>query len=193
MNSTVVNSYKEEKKSTYNKRFGVIFNGDDNLKPVVIENLIDNSPTAFQCAWTYQTFLGGAGFTVDLSGINLSKNPFKKYSPNHLLFDACEPLSRHQGVWVHVGYNANFEKDSFKIIPYTLCRKGEKDSKEYIGKVIVSPKGWGKSLKKEDVEVYDIYNPRPEVIAVQVERDGGWENYKGQIAFLSFLDKYDYP
>jgi hypothetical protein len=192
MKSKVIERYKQERKSVYNKRFGVIFNGEDNLKPLVVENLIDSSPTAFQCAWLYERFLGGAGFQVDLSKVNLSEGVFP-YNPNNLLFDACEPLSRHQGVFVLVGYNANYDKDHFKIIPYSLCRLGKKDSKEYIGKILVSPNGWGKDLKKEEVDVFDSYNPRPDVIAAQVEAAGGWENYKGQIAFLKLNDKYDYP
>lgn len=192
MDSRVIERYREEKKTIFNKRFGVIFNGEDNLKPVVVENLIDSSPTAYQCAWLYERFIGGAGFETDLSKVNLSEGVFP-YSPNNLLFDACEPLSRHQGVFVLVGYNANFEKDHFKIIPYSLCRFGKKDSKEYIGKILVSPKGWGKDLKKDEVDTFDVYNPKPEVIAAQVEAAGGWEFYKGQIAFLKLSDKYDYP
>lgn len=193
MKSKVVEIHKEERREIFNKRFGVIFDGEDNLKSVIVESLIDNSPTAFQCAWTYETFLGGAGFEVDLSAVNLSDDEFKHYSPNHLLFDASEVCSRHQGVFIHVGYNANYEKDSYKIIPYTKCKAGEKDSKDFFGKIVYSPKGWGKSLKKDEVEIFDVYNPRPEVIEVQVEAAGGWHNYKGQIYFFKFSDKYTYP
>lgn len=192
MKSTVIERYKEERKDIYNKRFGVIFNGEDNLKPIVIENLIDSSPTAFQCAWLYERFLGGAGFQVDLSKVNLSDG-ILPYNPNNFLFDVCEPISRHQGVFVHVGYNANYEKDSFSLIPYSLCRVGEKDSKEYYGKIVMSPKGWGKALKKDDVEIFDVYNPRPEVIQAQVDKAGGWHKYKGQIFFFKLSDKYTYP
>lgn len=192
MNSRVIERYKQERKEIYNKRLGVIFDGEDNLKSLVIENLIDSSPTAYQCAWLYERFLGGAGFEVDLSKINLSDGVFP-YSPNNLLFDSCEVISRHQGVFISVGYNANFEKDSFKIIPYTLCRVGEKDSKDYSGKILVSAKGWGKSLKKDEIDIIDVYNPKPDVIAKQVEAAGGWENYKGQILFFKLSDKYTYP
>lgn len=193
MKSTIIEIYKEENKKVFNKRFGVIFNGEDNLKPLVIENLIDASPTAFQCAWLYERFLCGAGFEMDLSDVNLSDDEYARFNPNDLLFDAGEVISRHQGVFINVGYNANFEKDSFKIIPYTLCRVGEEDSKGYIGKILVSPKGWGRDLKKEDVDIFDTYNPRPEIIAAQVEKAGGWENYKGQILFFKLSKKYVYP
>lgn len=192
MKSEIIASYTEEPKKLYNSRLGIVFNGEDNLKPLAIENLIDSSPTAFQCAWLYERFLGGAGFEVDLSKIDLG-NDILPYSPNDLLYDICEPSSRHQGVFILVGYNANFQKDHFKIIPYSLCRIGKKDSKDYSGRILVSPNGWGKSLKKEEIDVFDAYNPNPVVIAEQVKRDGGWHAYKGQILFFKFSKKLDYP
>ncbi len=192
MRSKVVEAYKTENQEIFNKRFGVIFNGEDNLKPLIIENLIDESPTAFQCAWIYASFLGGGGFEVDLTNVNLSDNFWDVVNPNDLLFDVCESVSRHQGAFVNVGYNANYEKSSFQIIPYSLCRLGKKDSSGYSGKIVVAKKGWGKSLKAVDVDVIDTYNPRPEVIQAQVETAGGWENYKGQIAYLRLSKKYTY-
>jgi hypothetical protein len=193
MKSKVVEQYKEERIEIFNKRLGVIFDGEDNLKPLVIENLIDSSPTAFQCAWLYESFIGGGGFEVDLSEINLSEDEFDKQNPNNLLFDVSEVISRHQGVFINVGYNANFEKDSFKIIPYMLCRVGKKDSNDFSGKIAVSPKGWGKSLKVSEIDIFDVYNPRPDVVQAQVEAAGGWENYKGQIFFFKLSKKYTYP
>jgi len=102
-------------------------------------------------------------------------------------------VSRHQGCFINVGYNANFEKDSFKIIPFSLCRVGKKDSNNFSGKILVSPKGWGRSLKKEEIDIFDTYNPRPDVIAAQVEAAGGWEYYKGQVYFFKLSNKYTYP
>jgi hypothetical protein len=101
-------------------------------------------------------------------------------------------ISRHQGVFIHVNFNANYEKDSFKIIPYSLCRLGKKDSEEYSGKILVSHLGWGKYLKKENIDVLDTYNPRPDVIQAQVDSAGGWQNYKGQILYFKLSEKYTY-
>ena len=193
MKSHLISAYKEEHREVFNKRFGVIFNGPDNLRPLEIENLIDASPTATQCAWIYSSFIGGGGFEQDLSHINLSEHFWERQTPEDLLSQISESLSRHQGAFIHVGYNANFEKEYFKIIPYTLCRLGKKDSKGYAGKIVVSPNGWGRYLKKEEVDIFDTYNPRPEVIEEQVERVGGWENYKGQVLFFRLNDKHTYP
>jgi hypothetical protein len=193
MKSKIIEAYKQEHQDIYNKRLGVIFNGEDNLKPIIIENLIDNSPTAFQCAWIYETFLGGGGFEFDLSKVNLSDDEFTFSTPNHLLFDVSESVSRHQGAFIHVNYNMNFEKDSFAVIPYSLCRLGKQDSDSFSGKIVISRNGWGKHLKKEEIDVLNIYNPRPEVIQAQVNDAGGWEYYKGQVMFFKLSKKYKYP
>lgn len=193
MKSKLIQAYKEERIEIFNKKFGVIFDGEDNLKSLAVENIIDSSPTAFQCADTYSTFLAGAGFEIDLSNVNLSEDEFEKYNPNNLLFDVCDVLGYQQGVYVLVGYNANYEKDSFKIIPYTLCKVGKKDTNDFSGKILVSKKGWGKSLKKEEIDIFDVYNPRSEVIQAQVEACEGWENYKGQIHFFKLSKKTTYP
>ncbi len=193
MKSKLPAKYKEEKKVIYNKRFGVIFNGEDNLKPLIDENLIDYSPTTVQCAWTYASFIGGGGFEVDLSEVNLSSNFWEDYTPEDLLDDISESVSRHQGAFIIVGYNAAFQKETYKIVPFELCRVGKQDSDGYSGKIVVSPNGWGKNLKKDEVDVYDVYNPKPEVIQEQVERDGAWHNYKGQIMFFKMNKKYVYP
>lgn len=193
MKSTIPKAFKEERKDIFNKRFGVIFHGDDNLKSLINENVIDLSPTASQCAWTYQTFIAGGGFNVDMSNVNLSDVFWEDTTPDDLLQEVAESGSKHQGAFIRVGYNANYEKDSYAVIPFTLCKVGQKDSDDYYGKIVVSPKGWGRNLKKEDVDVYDVYNPRPEIIQAQVDRAGGWENYKGQIMFFKFERKHTYP
>lgn len=192
MKSHVVEPYKKQPQRNYNKRLGVIFNGKDNLRPTIIENLTDSSPTAAQCAWLYQCFLGGGGFEQEMD-VNLSENYWETYTPNDLLFDVSEPASRHQGAFIHIQYNALFEKIGFKLVPYSLCRLGQADDNGYKGKVYVSDKGWGSLYKKDKTKIYDTYNPRPEVILEQVERDGGWDNYKGQIMFFKLDDKHDYP
>lgn len=193
MKSKIATVYKEEKKVIYNKRFGVVFNGEDNLKPLITENVIDLSPTASQCADTYSSFIGGAGFEVDMDSFDISNSFWETETVNDLLDDVRESVSRHQGCFIIVGYNLNYEKDSYQVIPYELCRVGKEDSEGYRGKIMVSPNGWGRSLKKENVDSYNTYNPEPKVIQAQVDAVGGWENYKGQIFFFKVSKKYIYP
>ncbi len=189
MKSQVVKAHSNEEFAVYNQRLGVMFDGDNNLKPLVIENLIKNSPTASQCNWLYGRFLCGAGFEVDLTKINLKPEGVLVYSPNNLLFDVGEDIAKFQSACVHVRYNANFQKVGFKVLPRLNMRKGKADSADYSGKYLYSKKGWGKHLKKDEIRVFDAYNPRPEVIAEQVKAAGGFDKWNGQIMFITLSTK----
>jgi hypothetical protein len=92
-----------------------------------------------------------------------------------------------------VNYNALYEKDSFSVIPFTQCRLGKRDDNKYHGKILVSELGWGRDYKKKEVKIFDVYNPRSEVIQAQVDNAGGWEQYKGQILYFTFQPKRMYP
>ncbi|MFC5046296.1 hypothetical protein ACFSTE_13330 [Aquimarina hainanensis] len=192
MKSRVAKAHKEERKEIFNKRFGVVFHGEDNLKSLENENLIENSPTASQCAWIYESFLCGAGFEVEMN-VDLSSNFWETKTANDLLYDVGESVSKHQGCFIQVRYNALYEKAGYEVFPYTACKSGKKDSVGYAGKIIYSPEGWGKSLNKKKVKEFDSYNPDPEIIQEQVEAAGGWEHYNGQMMFFKIDSKYTYP
>jgi hypothetical protein len=193
MKSNLVESHKDAPRPVYNKSLGIYFNGEDNQYPQIIESLIESSPTALQCAGVYESFLAGSGFNVDMSNIDLTDGDLHLYNPNDLLIDIAESISKHQGVFIHVNYNALYQKDSFSVLPFDNCRLGEKDDADYHGKIIVSQKGWGRELNKKELVAIDVFNQRPEVIQAQVESEGGWENYKGQILFYTFQPVRMYP
>lgn len=193
MKSKLIQDHAQSDKRIFNKQMGVYFNGEDNLYPLLIENLINASPTATQCAWLYESFMSGGGFVQDFTAIDLDEEAYRLYSPDDLLFDITESLSRQQGVFVHINYNAMYQKENFAVIPFDLCRLGKMDDKDYSGKVVKSNEGWGRDLRKTNLQVFDAYNPRQEVIQAQVEAAGGWEKYKGQILYFTFQPKSIYP
>ena len=192
MKSKLIKPHLKERKEVFNSRIGIVFNGEDNLKPLATESLIDGSPTAFQCAGLYQNFLAGAGFKND-PAINIGKSPWKKKTISDFAYDVAESIARHQGAFIHVQYNAAYEKVSYSLIPYTLMRVGEKDSSDYAGKYVMAKEGWKNRVKPEDRVDFNAYDPRPEVIQAQVDAAGGWANYKGQVLFFKMNDKYTYP
>ncbi|WP_299153051.1 hypothetical protein [uncultured Christiangramia sp.] len=183
MDSKIISVDSRRKKPVYNKQLGVIFNGEDNLYDVLVDNLIKSSPTTKQCCDIYGSFLAGSGFTAQLVE-ETTGNLLEARGPEDLLNDVTDECKTQQGVWIHIGYNAAFEKVSHEVIPYEFCKLGKKDSKDYVGKIIMNPDGWDRLADKKKIKVYDTYNPRPEVIQAQVERDGGWDNYKGQILYF---------
>ena len=194
MKSSVVNTYEEKNKDHfYNKQLGVISNGETNLKPLVIENIIESSPSTLQCVETYGKFLAGSGFSKpELLDFNLNDKQHHFKNPNDLLFEISDYLKMHEEVFINIHYNANYQKVQFKVIPNSLCRLGKADSNDFSGKVCVSEKGWGRYVKKTDLKVFDVYNPEPRAIQAQVDKAGGWQFYKGQILHFKFSDRYTY-
>jgi hypothetical protein len=191
MDSKVISVDSKKKKEVFNKQLGVIFNGEDNLYPVLVENLIKASPTTKQCCEIYESFLGGSGFSAKMTE-EPTDNLLETSSPEDLLFEIAPECSEQQGVFVQVGYNAAYQKTGFNVIPYDQCRSGKKDDADYAGKIILNPDGWDRRADKKKIKVYDAYNPNPAVIQAQVERDGGWENYKGQILYFKLNSKSTY-
>ncbi len=183
MDSKLISVDSRKKREVYNKQLGVIFNGEDNLYPVLVENLIKASPTSSQCCEIYGSFLEGSGFTAEIIE-EPTDNLLESRDPNDLLSDVVAEAKAHQGIWIQVGYNAAYQKTEFNVVPNEFCLLGKKDSENYSGKVIVNPDGWDRLADKKKIKVFDVYNPRPEVIQEQVERDGGWHNYKGQILYF---------
>lgn len=197
------------RKSDYSKFKGKPFlsNGDNNDYPTLVEWLVGNSITAKSCAGVIADFIFCKGFYFEKEARDEAKNKkirFKteqfyindrRETPNVLLKKVAKNLALYRGVFLHINYNANYQKTSVSVLPYKHCRLGAKDSKGYKGKVLIWDnwdKQAGRSAEK-DATVIDVYNPNPDVIQAQVEKSGGWENYKGQVFFLN-LDRNDgYP
>nr|DAM56719.1 MAG TPA: HK97 Family Phage Portal Protein [Caudoviricetes sp.] len=207
---SVVSLHKESRRTESNKYKGYPFlaNGEKNDYPTMIELLVGGSATAKACAGVIADFIYGKGFSLEAearAAARQQRTRFRKdtlyindkrETPNDLLKKVARSLSYHKGVFVQVNYNQLFQKTSVQVLPYRYCRLGARDSNNYRGKVLYY-ENWDNLQDKKEVDkqvtAIDMYDPRPEVIQAQVERVGGWENYKGQVYFLN-LDRNDsYP
>lgn len=207
---TVITLKEESRRTEMGKYRGFPFlaNGEGNDYPTKIELLVGGSATAKACAGVIADFIYGKGFSLEAEARVTAKERgerFKKESlyindrretPNDLLKKVARSLSYHRGVFLQINYNQLFQKTSVQVLPYGCCRLGVKDSKNYRGKVLYY-NNWDKLQDKKEIDknvsVIDLYDPRPEVIQEQVNKAGGWDNYKGQVYFLN-LDRNDsYP
>nr|DAT33965.1 MAG TPA: HK97 Family Phage Portal Protein [Caudoviricetes sp.] len=207
---SVVSLHKESRRTESNKYKGYPFlaNGEKNDYPTMIELLVGGSATAKACAGVIADFIYGKGFSLEAEARATARQQRtrfrkdtlyindKRETPNDLLKKVARSLSYHKGVFVQVNYNQLFQKTSVQVLPYRYCRLGARDSNNYRGKVLYY-ENWDNLQDKKEVDkqvtAIDMYDPRPEVIQAQVERVGGWENYKGQVFFLN-LDRNDsYP
>ena len=175
----------------FDKTTGIIFNGDDNLYSEKIERVTNNSVTSKTASNIMASYIIGNGFgDIDTTIVNKNKMTTLRKLGNVI----SKNISKHRGVFVHCVYNANYKIDRYTVLPYTHCRLGKKDDSDYNGKIVVY-NNWDKSqgsVKKDEFDIIDVFNPKEDVIKAQVEVAGGWNKYKGQIIYLNLDDEYDY-
>lgn len=193
-----------ERKSEYTRATGVIQNGENNDYPQLVERLINSSPTALGCVRVLSKFMMGDGFTFEnnaqkqakLNNFRFDKSQFyinkKGETPNVLLKKTAQTLAYQRGCFFHVNYNALYQKTSVQLMSYKNGRMGKPDDDNYSGKIIFYDE-WEKYPTKSKYEIFDVYNPNPKVVQTQVEKAGGWKNYKGQVFFLNLDQNDNYP
>lgn len=171
---------------SWDKKLEIYKNGDDNAYPERMERYRNNSITATMASNKMIQNLLGKGFG---EADNLRIGKVKLID---LADDVARDLVDNRGVFIQVNYDANFDISDFKVLPFGQCRVGEKDSKEYNGKILVY-KDWSGKVEKKNVQILNVYNPDKKVVAYQVEKAQGIENYKGQIFYYNMDNQYYYP
>jgi len=173
----------------WSKSADVYANDTDNGYPERMDRLINNSVTAKSAAAIMVQYLIGKGYgaAADSTVINKDKN----LKLIDFADDVADDLVKQRGVFIHINWNALYQIVDFSVVPYEWCRIGKKDSTDYAGKIAIS-KEWLKP-KRSEIQLIDVYNPRRAVIDAQVEKAGGWENYKGQVLFINMDTKLIYP
>lgn len=173
----------------WNKTADVYSNDIDNAYPERIDRLINNSVTAKSAAAIMVQYLIGKGYGE--ANDNVIVNREKNLKLVDFADDIADDLVKQRGAFIHINWNALYQIADFSVIPYEWCRIGKKDSDDYSGKIAVC-KEWAKP-KRSDIQLIDVYNPRKKVIDAQVEKAGGWEQYKGQVLFINLDTKLIYP
>ena len=174
----------------FDKKVGIIRNGDDNSYPERIERYINNSVTAKSAANIMATYLAGNGFGEVADDVIVNKK--LKTTLQRFTQKVAKSIAKQRGVFIHINYNANFQFSSFDVIPYNHCRLGKKDDNKYAGKIGVHSNWSEGRIKTDEVSFVDVFNPNKEVISEQVKNKDGWEKYKGQILYVNLDDEYDY-
>jgi hypothetical protein len=160
-------------------------NGEDNDYPERVDRLINNSITAKMASDLMLQYILGSGL-----GIADNYKVNKEQKLIDFSSDIAEDIVRQRGVFIHFGYNLNFEPVNPIVLPFERCRVGKKDAKEYNGKILYKL-DWNDS--KEDVKIYDVYNSNKDVVKAQIEKAGKIEKYKGQVLFINLDRNNIYP
>jgi hypothetical protein len=183
--TTLLSIYK--KIVEWDKKLEVYINGEDNAYPERMERYRNNSVTASMASNVMVQYLLGKGFG------EIDNKQIGDYKLKDIADDIARDIVDNRGVFIHVSYNANFDVSEFKVLPFTQCRLGEKDSKLYNGKILVYPNWSENKIDKNKVSVIDVYNPNPEIVAYQIASAGGIDKYKGQVLYYNMDNQFYYP
>lgn len=169
----------------WDKKLEIYTNGVDNSYPERVELLVNNSITAKMSHGLMIQYLIGKGFgEADNYKVNETQKLIDFAS------DIADDIVLNRGVFIHYDYNLAFEPVNPKVLPFSKCRLGKKDSKEYNGKIIFK-NDWNDTKEKEII--YDVYNSTAKIVESQIGKAGSIEKYKGQVFYYNMDRKFYYP
>lgn len=174
---------------------GIQSYGKNNDYPQRVQEIIAASVTGASCLDTYAKFIEGRGFSQQdffCAKVN------DRETADELLAKVAHDYAEFAGFALHVNYNANYKITSVSHIPFEWLRLEALKDNEPADRIALH-KDWGKrntalrSFRQSDIVWFDSYDPRPETIREQVERAGGWNEWKGQILYYSAYGHRCYP
>lgn len=186
---TKVNRYFSD-----NKNRGIVMYGSDNAYPQNFEKLILSSQTAKACMRIMSNFIAGDGFADSEIGnvIVGYDNNFNKITLDRARYMIATSLAMYNGVYIHCNKNMFNEVHDIKILPFKNCRLQTPDDFGYSGKVAVNS-DWSKLNSKSKIKWYNNFSLNDELTKLEIEANGGIENWKGQVYHFFKDDYYIYP
>ena len=172
----------------WDKKLEIYKNGLDNAYPERVDRLINNSVTSKMSLAILTQYIIGKGFGAS-DDIIINKTTGQKLYD--FAEDIADSVSEFRGVAIHFSYNLNYKPVNPRVVPFENIRIGEKDSKKYNGKILVSDE-WTEP-KVENIKIIDVFNANEKVIKAQIEKAGSIDKYKGQILYINYDKNYYYP
>lgn len=182
----------------------------DNLYPLRIEGIINNSPTARRCANMMSKYIAGAGVEQDFI-VNR-----KGETINDIITQASDSVAYQYGVYFLVKYGIDEEKlgkeihfkvNSVEVLDYVKMAKSKEDDNGEKGKFYklrMNQKGDNFEKVNKDTPFYYPFNNKNEVIRAQMWKDCTdrgvtnpttaqlVKNHRGQVFYLNLTPNYTY-
>lgn len=183
----------------YLSRFKLQSYGNDNLYPQHLQAITRASGTAELCLNRYAKFIEGYGFANEaISDVVVNH---VGTTADELLHDIAQDVARFGGFALHVNYNVLCQVTEINFVPFENCRLEEEDDAGTVARILVHPDWTGKKTRnghvirvdESNIDRINVFNPNPEVVAAQVIKAGGIDNYKGQILWVSLDGRFQYP
>lgn len=166
----------------------------DNKYPQAVLYSIASSGTASACQDEMRKFLRGNGFSnLDLENLIVNADGDTLATIHDKV---CDTRATFRGYYLHIGYNGLLEANSIRVIPFEQVRLLLTDDSGACAGVKVYPDWDGSSGKKYNPELMteiDFFTTDKEKIAAQIQRAGGFSNWKGHVLMISDAGKHVYP
>lgn len=194
-----IKNTKPRVKTVYSNTLGIQLYGEDNLYPQEMEKHIAASSTGSICLERYATFIEGNGLN-DSGFANFVCNRDGETMDDvfHLV---AQDVAKHNGFALHVYYDDSFRICELQHVPFKACRLKEETEDGKVRFIVYHP-DWsgkktrnGKQLRVDKKTVQEIYtfNPNKQIVADEIDKDGGLQNFRGQILWVSLEGGYQYP
>lgn len=176
------------------KKFGIVNYGEDNCYPQRMLLLTNSSPTAKACLETYGRFIEGGGFrdaAFYKSVVNSDGQTMDK-----ILRLVRVDVQRNKGLAIHLNVTLSGKIAEIYHVPFEHVRRATDEKKLQSGYGYAIYPDWNKqiktNIKPEAIDWLHPVNLMTAAIVRQAEQAGGWEDYKGQLIYVSF-DENKYP
>lgn len=177
--------------------YDILSYGQTNDFPQAVNEIITASKTGSMCLDVYRDFVNGMGFAHEGTGSIVVNSEGQRLSDIDVI--VTDDLTQYNGFALHFNYNQNYKITSIECVPFDSVRLCiPKDGK--VDKVALHPDwGWRDNTRttwsKLDIDYIHVFNPDPEEIEKQVLESGGWDEYKGQVLYVSAgtRGKMQYP
>lgn len=159
--------------------------GQNNAFPLVLAQLVQESPTGSACISTYADFIEGGGFSDDTLSdlkINALGDTFGSFHAVN-----AHTYALFEGLAINVKYSGAGKITEIFNVPFENCRLGIPDENGFISKIRYNPYyGTSQFLRSLSIE-YDVFNPDPKIVQKQMH-DASIKKtmYQGQILYLAF-------
>ena len=203
-----VELFSREIKSDTNSSDKIYSRDADNLYPLRIEKVINNSPTGRRCANLMAKYIAGKG--------NTSNFKIGKKNINDIISAASASISKQYGVYFRVKYgidttktmadgDVRFKVNHTEVLDYVLMAKSKEDDDDFEGKFYMLKDDEGcMSSNDDDLKWFYPFNQDPRVIKYQMLNDCKLKgikdpsiedlirNYRGQVFYLNLTPEYIY-
>lgn len=166
----------------------------DNIYPQRVRNAINSSATGTACTNLLQKHLRGRGYqSAALEDLVVNEKGQTLGEVHRLL---SYDRAMYMGWAYHISYNAMLEPVGIKHVPFEYVRLSLPDEHGYVYTAKLHP-DWaresGKSFNRKDIVEIDLYTDDPLHMQEQIERAGGFNQWRGQLLYFSEKGHLVYP